>query len=205
MKERPISDLVLVGGRVCFDFTNTTSGRGGSRHLEHLTTAQRIVDWAKHAGVVDVAEHRRIRAGLAAEAPLLTQEALALREGFYRLFAAIAAGRAPDAADLALLNRWVERVYPHLAVVANDAGFTLGWRPEPATPDAILRRLVRSAVDVLTHDALDRVKQCTGRDCGFLFFDETRNNSRRWCEMSLCGNRAKAQRSYRRRARAPAG
>jgi hypothetical protein len=134
MNERPISDLVLVGGRACFDFTNTTSGRGGSRHLEHLTTAQRIVDWAKHAGVVDATEHRRIRAGLAAEAPLLTQEALALREGFYRLFAAIAAGRAPDAADLALLNRWVERVYPHVAVVSTDAGFALGWQPEPATP-----------------------------------------------------------------------
>ena len=205
MKERPIRDLVLVGGRACFDFTNTTSGRGGSRHLEHLTAPTRIVDWAQHAGVIDAAEHRRIRAGLAAEAPLLASEALALREGLYRLFAAIAARRTPEAADLALLNRWVERVYPHVAVVAGKHGFALGWRPEPATQDAILRRLVRSAVEVLTHDPLERVKQCTGRDCGFLFFDETRNNSRRWCEMSLCGNRAKAQRSYRRRARASVG
>jgi predicted RNA-binding Zn ribbon-like protein len=208
MKERAISDIVIVGGRACFDFTNTTSGRGG-RQLEHMTRAARLVDWARHAGVIDAAEHRRIRACLAS-APLFTQDALALREGLYRLFSAIAAQRAPDPADVALLNRWVERSYGHVAVVpepgpAKPGGFALGWRSEPATPETILYRMVRSAVDVLTRDPPERIKQCTGRDCGFLFFDATRNNSRRWCEMALCGNRAKAQRAYRRRARTPAG
>jgi len=45
-----------------------------------------------------------------------------------------------------------------------------------------------------------RICEATATDgCGWLFLDETRNRSRRWCSMKDCGNRAKARRHYRRR------
>ena len=37
-----------------------------------------------------------------------------------------------------------------------------------------------------------RIKQCRGNHCGWLFYDSTKNKSRQWCDMSVCGNRAKA-------------
>lgn len=41
-------------------------------------------------------------------------------------------------------------------------------------------------------------------ECGWLFLDETRNHTRRWCSMKDCGNRAKARRHYHRvRGEAP--
>jgi predicted RNA-binding Zn ribbon-like protein len=46
------------------------------------------------------------------------------------------------------------------------------------------------------------VRECGGDHCGWLFLDETKNRSRRWCEMSVCGNRAKARRHYDRNRRA---
>jgi len=39
-----------------------------------------------------------------------------------------------------------------------------------------------------------RVKECDSDTCDWLFLDRSRNRSRRWCDMSDCGNRAKARR-----------
>jgi len=51
----------------------------------------------------------------------------------------------------------------------------------------------------LTSEELDRVRECADdRGCGYLFMDTSRNRSRKWCDMRGCGNRAKAQRHYRR-------
>ena len=51
-----------------------------------------------------------------------------------------------------------------------------------------------SALTLLQQADLTRVKQCQGEKCGWLFFDATKNKSRRWCEMEVCGNRAKQKR-----------
>ncbi len=50
----------------------------------------------------------------------------------------------------------------------------------------------------------DRVKICPADDCRWAFFDHSRNRSRTWCSMRVCGNRTKA-RNWRERARAAAG
>jgi hypothetical protein len=50
----------------------------------------------------------------------------------------------------------------------------------------------------------DRVKHCENPDCVLWFFDTTRNGTRRWCSMAVCGNRMKARRHYDRvKARLP--
>ena len=46
----------------------------------------------------------------------------------------------------------------------------------------------------------DRVKICPADDCRWAFFDHSRNRSRTWCSMRVCGNRTKA-RNWRERAR----
>ena len=53
--------------------------------------------------------------------------------------------------------------------------------------------VVRSAADLLTGSSLERVKRCPGEGCGWLFLDTSRNGSRRWCDMSSCGNRARVR------------
>ncbi|HET7476810.1 MAG TPA: CGNR zinc finger domain-containing protein [Dermatophilaceae bacterium] len=62
--------------------------------------------------------------------------------------------------------------------------------------------LVAAAVATLAIEGrLDRVKICPADDCRWTFYDESRNHSRQWCSMRVCGNRAKA-RTHRERARA---
>jgi predicted RNA-binding Zn ribbon-like protein len=61
--------------------------------------------------------------------------------------------------------------------------------------------LVRSAAGILDAGSQARVRRCADESCGKLFIDESRNRSRRWCDMASCGNAAKVRR-YRQRSRA---
>ena len=65
--------------------------------------------------------------------------------------------------------------------------------------DLFLDPIIKSAADLLVSPELKRVKQCADDFCGWLFMDKSRNNSRRWCSMKDCGNRAKAHRHYLRK------
>src|SRR5450631_1991820 len=52
--------LPLVGGALAFDLTNTSSGRGGPRWLEHLQTAANVVDWARHTRILTARDAKRL-------------------------------------------------------------------------------------------------------------------------------------------------
>ena len=68
-------------------------------------------------------------------------------------------------------------------------------------PGALTRLLV--AVNAAVVDGTwRRVKLCAADDCGWAYFDASKNRSRTWCEWG-CGNKAKT-RSYRARRKAAA-
>src|SRR3979490_145860 len=66
-----------------------------------------------------------------------------------------------------------------------------------------MQPLVESAVSLLTSAKLERLRRCGNSTCYWLFIDETRNHSRRWCEMASCGNVVKVRR-HREKARSAA-
>jgi predicted RNA-binding Zn ribbon-like protein len=80
----------------------------------------------------------------------------------------------------------------------HEGGFVWAWSADEGPIEAILGPIALSALTLLTQSDLSRIKQCQGDHCGWLFFDTTKNRSRRWCEMEVCGNRAK-QRALRAR------
>jgi predicted RNA-binding Zn ribbon-like protein len=93
-----------------------------------------------------------------------------------------------------------------LGRAADDARLTLRFDPagtarlEPAAggvPGA-LGRLVAIVAGAMADGAWGRLKACRADRCGWAFHDRTRNRSRQWCSMAVCGNRMKA-RAYRRR------
>lgn len=191
----------LVGGALCLDFTNTLSGRK-SETDEHLDSYDDVLVWSRHAGTVTDAEAARLRAAASAhphKAEAVYKRAIALREAIYAVFVAQATGAVAPPSALAALNAELARALAHLQVTPERAGFGWTWAGAPEALDRLLWPLARSAADLLTGAHLDRVSQCGGDDCAWLFLDLSRNHSRRWCDMNDCGNRAKARRHYHRR------
>jgi predicted RNA-binding Zn ribbon-like protein len=68
--------------------------------------------------------------------------------------------------------------------------------------DRYLADLVASHVRAQEQHRWSRVKLCASTDCRWAYWDNSRNVSRRWCSMGVCGSRSK-MRDYRRHARVP--
>ena len=64
--------------------------------------------------------------------------------------------------------------------------------------DRALGELVAVAYEAMRDGSWSRLKAC--RNCGWAFWDASRNRSAAWCSMQLCGNRLKVRRHRRRRA-----
>ena len=184
----------------CLAYANTLSWRGREAPLEELGDVGDLVRWAAGtaglgAKVVDALEGWA-PAHPAAEA--LFAEAIALREAIYRIFHALACGEAVADPDLAALNRALAAAPPRHRVGPTYAGF--GWQIEGARTSApmLLAPVLWSAGDLLASDRRRRVRLCANEQCLWLFLDESKAGTRRWCDMASCGNRAKARRHYRR-------
>ncbi len=190
----------LSGGALCLDFANTWGDRARPES-DRLTGYPALLAFAAQAAALghrEVASLGRQARRAPAAAGTVVAASLVLREALYRLFAAQARGRRVAAGDLGALNRSLEEALPHLRVAWHDGSYRWEWGDAGDLLAAPLWPIARSAADLLADDELDRVRECDGASCTWLFLDHSRNRSRRWCSMESCGNRAKARRHYHR-------
>jgi predicted RNA-binding Zn ribbon-like protein len=192
-----------VGGNLSLDFTNTVGSRLAEEVGEdHFSGYADLVRWGRQMDIVSATTAQALLAEAARrpiDAATVFAQAQALRETLYRVFSAVIAERAPEAADMAALNAALAAALPHLALIHTGDGFAWDWCEPAATMEQMLWPIARAAADLLTSEALARVEICAADTCGWLFVDTSRNHSRRWCDMNDCGNRAKARRHYQRR------
>lgn len=191
----------LTGGRVCLDFPNTVDNRPVERRKDYLETYVDLVAWGRQAGLLSEADARGLLAAggrrLGGAAKVL-QSAKALREALFGVFAPLAAGRVPMKRDWAGLEAHLRAALRHTRLERTPKGFAWGWSRAPDALDRVLWPVARDAADFLTSGDLSRLRVCAADDCDWLFLDESRNRSRVWCNMQVCGNRAKARRHYAR-------
>ena len=115
----------------------------------------------------------------------------------HALFSCVAEQKTPPTALLAILAGHLGAGFEQARLVFHDG--TLRWAPGALTAlDDVTRELARAAANLVGSDSLGRVRACAAEDCRWWFIDDTRNHSRRWCDMKTCGNRAKLRR-YRAR------
>jgi len=198
-----VSDYVFefVGGRLCLDFVNTLGDRVEDPPSEHLTEYAELVRWAREAGAIDQGSAKTL-VREARDRPRAAHQVLLrarhVREAMYRVFTAARQQEPPAVADVDLVNRELGSALANTRINAGDDGaFELAWL-EAAELDRPLWPVLRSAADLLATGELARLKACASDSCEWVFIDESRNRSRQWCQMEVCGNRAKARRHYAR-------
>jgi predicted RNA-binding Zn ribbon-like protein len=186
----------------CLAFVNTLSGRPTASPAERLVSYDALVSWAKETGILR-ADEAALLGGRArrrtAEAETVVTRARELRELLHAVLVAAEAERAPAPAVLDCLAEYLAGWYTRGRLVAHDG--TLQWAYAGADDlDRVLWELTRSATRLIASSALTRARSCAAGDCGWWFVDDTKNHSRRWCDMKICGNREKARRFRARRA-----
>lgn len=192
--------LPLVGGALALDFCNTTTGRATGQFAEHLFDYEDLLRWSAHAAILSRAQAARLAETPAREAAASFERAMATRALLNGIFDRLATGRPAEKDALAELARRYVESWRDAALVPGRDGFH--WHFETtARPEALLEPIIQSAVAVLTGGDLARLRQCPGIGCGWVFLDETKNANRVWCEMAVCGTRAKLRkRAETRRA-----
>jgi len=193
--ERRPGTLSLVAGKLALDFTNTESGRGGGEHLDHLQEAADLVEWAAHAkifGENDAALARRMIKDQTKLARYLIARGRFLRETIYQINSNVVAGKPQAKKLLHSLSATHADMLATATLTPHGDHYEWAWHPRFELTAAILGPITLSALNLLLDADLSRIKQCRGNHCGWLFYDSTKNKSRHWCDMSVCGNRAKA-------------
>lgn len=192
------------GGRLPLDFVNTVGGMRGVRERERLLAYPDLVEFARQTGGLDERAARRLLAEARrrpADAEAALAEAKALREALYRTFLARSRAETPPGEDVELLSRALGAALAHRRLRRRGGDYALGWEDVPAL-DAPLWPTIAAAGELLASpDEVGRVRVCgmfEDEECSWLFLDESRAGTRRWCSMQDCGNRAKARRHQRR-------
>lgn len=189
----------LVGGALALDFLNTRVGPPeGPPTDDVLVNYADVLAWARYAGALD-AQAAQALTVVARQSPSSAEQTwerlLAARDTLDGIFRRIAAGRAPEEAALDRLARDEADAVAGGKLVptpANGHGaYAWSWVDDRSLLRP-LREVVHSATYVLQTAPLARLKACAG--CSFVFLDESKNRSRRWCSMDDCGTAQKVRR-----------
>ena len=194
------STIVAPRRDFCIDFANTRYWRG-SEPVETVHDFSEMVRWCDtNAMLGREAAERALQWSEkhGRDAAAIFDDAIALRETIYRICFALADGKAPEARDVAAINAALDRA-PERRVLAHREK-TFGWSidRDALSPAGLLAPVLWSAGDLIVSPEVGRLRHCLNDQCGWLFMDDSKNGSRRWCSMQSCGNRAKAHRHYLR-------
>jgi predicted RNA-binding Zn ribbon-like protein len=177
-------------------FVNTLSSRPLPEPVERLTSYDALVEWAREQHVISAAAADRLHAEARRhphQAASVLARAKEFREALNALALAVEQQRQPSTAVLQIISHRLADAYAHGRLVAHDGA--LQWISSAEDDlDRVLWEISRAAGRLVLSPRLSRVRSCVASDCGWWFVDDTKNHSRRWCDMKLCGNREKVRR-----------
>lgn len=158
------------------DFVNTRDVDDG---VDHVATAAQLQTW--------LVEHDLAPATATFDTRDV-QRALAVREALRAVL--VAHDTDEPVPDVEAANAVIASVPLHIQF-ARDGSTTL--EPGSHGIDAALGRLLAAIPAAATDGSWARAKICPSSDCQWAFYDQSRNRSRRWCSMDVCGNREKSK------------
>jgi predicted RNA-binding Zn ribbon-like protein len=168
-------------------FLNTRFNLTADDHGETFTDPEALVAWLASRGLVD-------------EPPDLREEdlvrAIAVREGL-RALAFANNGRPLAAQAVTQMRKASSGLQVEVRLGSDGPEFLAG---DAGGVEPALGRLIAVAARAKIEGTWQRLKACPGRNCGWVFFDHSRNGGSRWCSMRVCGDREKSRALYWRRA-----
>jgi predicted RNA-binding Zn ribbon-like protein len=191
MGTKTVADISLLGGHAVLDFVNTVDAWRDRWGPDFLATYDDLIVWAVRTGIIDgqlAQQARSMAEAEPTEADAALERARELRAALHGLGLAEADSRQSRRDDVATLNEALLRTCGKRQLEGRDDGLRWAW-PEPADLDLVSDRMAVAASEFLVDRSEDRrrIRECLGRNCGWLFLDTSRGGRRRWCSDRTCG------------------
>lgn len=187
---------ILIADHPALDFLNTVGAPHGT-DIEWIGDGRSLIAWMVAAGVLSDARASDAMAALPVEAlDEAARRARELREWFRGLVVRQdgAAGWQLTAEDREVVNAMMASGTYRLQLLPDNTGkesFRLSGGYEIETAEDLLAPIAEQLSRLMTDTECRLTRNCAGPNCTFWFTDITKNKKRRWCDMKLCGNRAK--------------
>src|SRR5579871_2199983 len=192
------SDDYAADQALCIEFVNTVSWRGKPEPTDYLSDPEAWLTWMRDECAVPEDAWAEL-SKRAIEDPGEAEAALSKAKEFREvLFHLLTHDKKIEKADQLAFQAMLTDAMARLRLRRQDDG----WRFEPALSscwEAPLQAAALSAAQLLASPYAKKVKACGREECRWLFLDLTKNHSRKWCDMSSCGNVVKARACYARK------
>lgn len=196
----------IIGGNPALDLVNTVSGWNDTPE-DWVPNIDTFLRWARISSVLSAEETDQAEF-LAKDSPVVVERVLAaakeLRFALWRLIDSLERHKDPDGRDLSVISEWARRLSLSQEIRVSRHKISLAIDRDISPLELPALRITSAALRLLTDPPPGRIKTCPGGNCGWKFLDHSKNQSRRWCDMSLCGNLAKGA-HFRSRNRRAAG
>jgi len=191
--------FLFVGNYLCLDFINTEMVVAG-QPVDRLSSFDNLVAWLVQALTLDGKQAEEILGNWKSrpEAKSTLVEAITLRASLREMAERLVKGKTVPQSTLGAINQWLARQTGHAELKRARGRFEKRFQADFREPAQLLWPVAESACDLLCYADLTLVKKCENPACVLFFYDTTKNHSRRWCSMSVCGNRMKVAAHYQR-------
>jgi predicted RNA-binding Zn ribbon-like protein len=204
--QQPSGPALFIADSLGLDFLNSIARPDGKEN-EWLYSGLGLLAWLEQAQLVPLKVLNSMREqAMPGELDIVAAQARNLREWF-RGFVNAHMGRRleiTDMGELEPLNRLLVRDegFSQLVPFADGkvASVELHTLRRWRSPDSLLLPIGEVIARAICEEDFTHVKACEGPECTLMFADRTHRHARRWCSMSICGNRAK-QATHRERAK----
>lgn len=186
--EKPFEIHVQSGDR-SLDFINTANFHGTSAHQEWFQSETDVFKWASLLSLEGVDSVPKNDISL--------HQLLELREAMYRVTFRLVNGLNDKKDDMKIITKWLKCANQSLELTYLDReNQFMKELKDVSGLKKIAYMVVLSFSDLITSKQVQKVKQCSSKRCEWFFIDKTKNQSKQWCTMQICGNREKAKRHY---------
>ena len=186
----------LIAGHPALDLVNTLDWRFRDTGPEELITSyDDLLRFTAQCGLITSAESRRLfRNATGGKAAHVVAEARELRESAARVFYAGVDENDPPADAIRELESRFKEAEAHRCLRWTESRLQWEFPASSPTPELPLWILSLKTAQLLTSANMDMIRDCGNPECRWLFLDTSKNHTRRWCDMKVCGNRMKARR-----------
>ncbi len=195
---RTIETLELDGGALCLNFVNSVRSRFENPLFEFIVTPEDWLLWIRRVQLYDEVAEQDLREYCNenhGKAISELRRIIKVRELLYRIFRDIAQKEQPLNEDIRVFNKECSFAFRYLNIEINEKlESSVRWSYERSDLLGTLLPLTKSAYELLISDSTVRIKECS--NCGWLYLDQSKNNSRIWCNMKTCGNTMKIKKYY---------
>ncbi len=186
----------LIAGDPALDLVNTLDWRfRESGPEERIATYDDLLNFAEQNGLLTPKQAKTLRRGASPYiGSHVVEETRGLREALSDLLYSGLDGSNSSAASLKTLERFFREAREQTRLRRDGTRLKWEWSGAETKPEFPVWLLTRAASRLLLSENVQQVRACANAECRWLFMDTSKNHTRRWCDMKLCGNRMKARR-----------